>query len=74
MLYSTENEGESYFRTDRFHFGGAYRLFDVFTLYPIAWQFGFHYQNITKRLDWSRMVFSDELRSLFRKCIQVLLL
>ena len=60
MLYSTGNEGESYFRTDRFHFGGAYRLFDVFPS-PIAWQFGFHYQNITKRLDWSRMVFSDEL-------------
>ena len=60
MLYSTGNEGESYLRTDRFHFGGSYRLFDVFPS-PFAWQFGFHYQNISKRLDWSRMVFSDEL-------------
>ena len=60
FLYSTGLEGESLFRTDRFHFGGAYRLFDVFPS-PVAWQFGFHYQNITKKLDWSRLVFSDEL-------------
>ena len=60
MLYSSGIEGESYFKTDRFHFGGAYRLFDVFPS-PIAWQFGFHYQNITKKIDWSRLVFSDEL-------------
>jgi len=60
MLYSTSTEGESYFRTDRFHFGGAYRLFDVFPS-PLAWQFGFHYQNITRRIDWSKLVFSDEL-------------
>ena len=59
-LYSTGLEGESYFRTDRFHFGGACRLFDVFPS-PVVWQFGFHYQNITKKLDWSRLVFSDEL-------------
>ena len=26
MLYSSGSEGESYFKTDRFHFGGAYRL------------------------------------------------
>ena len=32
MLYSTSTEGESYFRTERFHFGGAYRLFDIFPL------------------------------------------
>ena len=55
LSYSTGLEGESYFRTDRFHFGGAYRLFDVFPS-PVAWQFGFHYQNITKKLDWSRLV------------------
>jgi type IX secretion system PorP/SprF family membrane protein len=37
MLYSSGLEGESYFKTDKFHFGGAYRLFDVFPS-PIAWQ------------------------------------
>ena len=35
-------------------------MFDVFPS-PFAWQFGFHYQNISKNIDWSRMVFSDEL-------------
>ena len=60
MLYSSGIEGESNFKTDKFHFGGAYRLFDVFPS-PLAWQFGFHYQNITKKLDWSRLVFSDQL-------------
>lgn len=60
MLYSSGIEGESYFKTERFHFGGAYRLFDVFPS-PLAWQFGFHYLNITKKLDWSRLVFSDQL-------------
>ena len=60
MLYSSGSEGESYFKTEKFHFGGAYRLFDVFPS-PLAWQFGFHYQNITKKLDWSRLVFSDQL-------------
>ncbi len=60
MLYSQGAEGESFLKTNRFHFGGAYRLFDVFPS-PFAWQFGFHYQNISKNIDWSRLVFSDEL-------------
>tara|TARA_B100001758_G_scaffold234276_1_gene233312 strand:- start:593 stop:1711 length:1119 start_codon:yes stop_codon:yes gene_type:complete len=60
MMYSNGTEGEGLFRTGNFFFGGAYRLFDVFPS-PFAWQFGFQYQNINKSIDWSRLVFSDEL-------------
>ena len=60
FMYSTGVEGEGFLRTNNFFAGGAYRLFDVFPS-PVAWQFGFQYQNITKQIDWSRLVFSDEL-------------
>ncbi len=60
MMFSSGNEGEAYMKTNNFYFGGAYRLFDVFPS-PIAWQFGFQYQNISKSLDFSRLVFSDQL-------------
>ena len=60
FMYSTGVEGEGFLRTNNFFAGGAYRLFDVFPS-PVAWQFGFQYQNIAKQIDWSRLVFSDEL-------------
>ena len=60
FMYSTGMEGEGFLRTNNFFAGGAYRLFDVFPS-PVAWQFGFQYQNISKQIDWSRLVFSDEL-------------
>ena len=60
MMFSNGVEGEGFLRTNNFYVGGAYRLFDVFPS-PIAWQFGFQYQNIGKSIDWSRLVFSDEL-------------
>ena len=49
MMFSNGVEGEGYLRTNNFYVGGAYRLFDVFPS-PIAWQFGFQYQNIGKVL------------------------
>tara|TARA_B100000963_G_scaffold200516_1_gene174641 strand:+ start:576 stop:1697 length:1122 start_codon:yes stop_codon:yes gene_type:complete len=60
FLYSNNNEGEAYLRTNNLYAGGAYRLFDVFPS-PFAWQFGFQYQYISKNIDFSRLVFSDEL-------------
>tara|TARA_B100001287_G_scaffold39143_1_gene28343 strand:+ start:3932 stop:5053 length:1122 start_codon:yes stop_codon:yes gene_type:complete len=60
ILYSNSNEGEAYLKTNNFSVGGAYRLFDVFPS-PFAWQFGFQYQYTRKNLDFSKLVFSDEL-------------
>ena len=62
ILYSNSNEGEAYLRTNNIYAGGAYRLFDV-SPSPLAWQFGFQYQYTGKNIDFSRLVFSDELDS-----------
>ncbi len=59
-LYTKNNEGEGSLKTSTYSVGGAYRLFDK-NQSPLKFQMGAQYHHITKRIDWSKLVFSDEL-------------
>ncbi len=63
-MYVRNVEGEGSLTTTSFSVGAAYRLFDKGQS-PIKFQFGIQYQHIRKRIDWSRLVFSDELDALY---------
>ena len=63
-LYTRNVEGEGSLTTTSYSVGAAYRLFDKGQS-PIKIQVGFQYQHITKRIDWSRLVFSDELDAIY---------
>lgn len=63
-MYTRNIEGEGSLTTTTFSSGLAYRLFDKGKS-PVKVQVGFQYQHIRKRIDWSRLVFSDELDALY---------
>jgi len=60
ILNTNNIEGEGLLTTNKFSTGLSYRLWDRNNS-PIKFQIGLHWQRTTKIIDWSKLVFMDDL-------------
>ena len=64
ILNTNNVEGEGLLTTNKFSTGLSYRLLDKNNS-PIKFQVGFHWQRTTKTIDWSKLVFMDDLDPIY---------